>query len=67
MEVWRMIAELVVAFLSGAAGHKLWRAWWRTRRGPVSLRNAIADEFAPPSPEDVDRKRERTPRVSEVA
>lgn len=62
-----MIAELVVSFFAGAAGHKVWRAWWRTRRGPVSLRNAIADEFAPPSPEDVDRKRERTPRVSEVA
>lgn len=62
-----MIAELVVAFLSGAAGHKLWRAWWRTRRGPVSLRHALSDEFAPPTPEEADRKRERTPRVSEVA
>lgn len=62
-----MIAELVVAFLSGAVGHKVWRAWWRTRRAPVSLRHALGDEFAPPSPEEADRKRERTPRVSEVA
>lgn len=61
-----MIAELAVAFMLGAASHKVWRVVWRTARFPVGWRAAVTDEFAPPMPEHADRAKKRSSRVSEV-
>lgn len=61
-----MIAELVVAFIAGGVSHKLWRVAWRKATHPVTLRRAFTDEFAPPSPEQIDERNRRLPRISEV-
>ena len=61
-----MILELAAAFFAGAVTHKVWRVCWRTVRQPVSFREAISDEFAPPTPEQVDRSRRGPTKVSEI-
>lgn len=54
-------------FAGGVLSHKVWRVAWRVHRHPVSWGDAISDEFAPPEPEGGDRRRARTPKVTEVA
>lgn len=62
-----MTAVVLGAFAGGVISHKCWRVAWRVYRHPVSLRDAVADEFAPPEPEGADRKRARTISVTERA
>lgn len=62
-----MIAEILVSFVAGIIGNKLWRVAWRVRKHPVSFVDAVTDEFAPPEPEAGDRKKARIPHVTEVA
>ncbi len=61
-----MISWLIIAWVVGIVTHKLWRVLWRHHQHPVGWHEAFTTEFAPPDPDSRDRRRRRTPSITEV-
>jgi hypothetical protein len=60
------MAVSLASFAAGVLAHKTWRVMWRVNRQPVGWRRALEEEFAPPTPEVIDDRKARAPRITEV-